>query len=234
MHFHTGLRGAPSQLQAEHSPVPGASSPYPDPSPAPLYQNTLQRRTPSLLTSPPFLLSSALRPFSAAVPICSDALVGKDVSVPKQGMVPRWAVKSSEGNRGWRFQSNKSKSRTSPPSKVAFLSPDMGENAGKPEVRFSAPLPREKHSETHPQPEDRGSLVVCTATSRSGALPPRQRCHSDTSVGIRTQNKARTARCPALTLSPRLGLQRAQHWDSPESRSHDCRLMLIPLHTAHS
>lgn len=183
---------------------------------------------------PPFLLSSALRPFSAAVPICSDALVGRDVSVPKQGMVPRWAVKSSEGNRGWRFQSNKSKSRTSPPSKVAFLSPDMGENAGKPEVRFSALLPREKHSETHPQPEDRGSLVVCTATSRSGALPPRQRCHSDTSVGIRTQNKARTARCPALTLSPRLGLQRAQHWDSPESRSHDCRLMLIPLHTAHS
>lgn len=89
---------------------PGARStvPKPRPIPAPLCQSSLQGRTPSLLTSPPpFLLSSAFCPSSAAVPICSNAAsVGKDASRSQAGMVPRWAVKSSEGNRGLRFQAN--------------------------------------------------------------------------------------------------------------------------------
>lgn len=79
------------------------------------------------------------------------------------------------------------------------------------------------HNETRPQPEDRGSLVlVCTDTSRCGEPPPSQRCHSDTSVGIQTSNKARTAEMPCTDPNARLATCPAG------GLTHDCHLMLTP------
>lgn len=175
-----GLRVAPQPAAGwEHSLVIGALSPNPDPSQLPSVRAACRAgRHPCSPPSPPppLFAQLCLLPLFCCCPHLQQRSIGGKgcESFPSRDGAEMGCEEQRRKPRA-EISSKHSKSRTSSPSKVAFLSHDMGKNAGKPELRFSAPLPREYHSETCPQRRDRGSLVpVCTKTSRSGALPPSQ------------------------------------------------------------